>query len=113
MLLGDEAADRQDEAGVRRERGLPGRAVANGLEELLLEGLHLAVDEVFLGGEVVEDRRLGDVGFAGDLGDRDLVEAPLHEEVHRGVADQLAGALLLAFPHSQLGAHAPTLPGGL
>ena len=54
------------------------------------------VDEVLLGREVVEDRLLGDVGGARDLGDGDALEAALGEQPPRGLRDQLARLLLLA-----------------
>jgi hypothetical protein len=53
-------------------------------------------DEVLLGGEVVEDGLLRDVGGAGDVGDRHRVEAVLEEELHRRVGDRRARLALLA-----------------
>ena len=102
-----ESADREDE-GEGIERRLPGRAVAEPVEKLLLEGFHAAVDQVFLGREVVEDGCFGDVGFAGDLGDGDLVEPSRHEEPHGRLADQVARALLLALSEAGLPAHPET-----
>jgi len=79
--------------------------VAKRAQQLLLEGLHPAKDEVFLGREVVEHRRLGDLRLPGDLGDRHLVEAPLREQPPRRIGDQLPGPLLLQLAKSELGRH--------
>ena len=57
-------------------------------------------DEVLLGREVVEDRLLGDVGGARDVGDGHGVEAVLGEERHRRRGDRLARLALLALAQS-------------
>ena len=51
--------------------------------------------------EVVEDRLLGDVGRARDLGDRHALEPALGEQPARGLGDQLARLLLLALAEAR------------
>jgi hypothetical protein len=80
-------------------------SVAQRVEELLLERLHPVKDEVFLGREVVEHRRLGDLRLPGDLRHRDRVEAPLGEQPPSRVGDLLPRALLLKFARSECGRH--------
>jgi hypothetical protein len=60
------------------------------------------VEEVLLGGEVVVDRLLGDLGFTRDLRDRGVVEAALGEETTGRLGDQLSSSLLLSLPQSGL-----------
>ena len=60
--------------------GSPGSRSRIVREQLVLEGLKAPVDEVLLGGEVVEDRLLGHLGGAGDLRHRDALEAALAEQ---------------------------------
>ena len=84
----------------RADDGFSGLPVADAREHLLLECLETAVEKVFLGGEVVEHGRLGDLRLTGDLGHRNRVEAPLGEQPTRRVGDQLPGALLLALPET-------------
>jgi len=86
-------------AGQRPERGDDGRArrpVADALDERRQPGVAGAEDEVLLGGEVVEDRLLGDVGRVRDLLDGHRVEPALAEQAHRRARDRLARATLLA-----------------
>ena len=93
--------------------GFSGLPVADAREHLFLECLETAVEKVFLGGEVVEHGRLGDLRLTGDLGHRNGVESPLGEQPPRGVGDQLSGALLLALSETQLGGHAAIVAGTL
>ena len=73
----------------RRPRSIrPAGAVADRREHLLLERLEPVVDELLLGGEVVEDRRFRHLRIARDLGHGDGVEAPLDEEAPRRLGDQ-------------------------
>ena len=73
-----------------------GRALGDVRLELGQPCLAAGEHEVLLGGEVVEDRLLGDVGGRGDLGDRDGVEAALGEQTARGGDDRVARGALLA-----------------
>ena len=95
---GEVAAGFAYEAAEGLQDRLAAWAIADRSEELVLEALEAAVDEVFLGWEVVEDGCLGYVGFAGDLGDADRLEAALGEEPSGGVGEQLPGLQL--FPLS-------------
>lgn len=65
--------------------------------------------QVFLGGEVPEEGRLGDLGRRGDVVDRDAVEAALQEQRDGRVADGVARLLLLAGPQSRRLAHLATV----
>src|SRR5262249_43547854 len=89
---------------------LAGWTVADGSEEIVLEALEPAVDEVFFRREVVEDGRLGDVRFAGDLGDADALEAALGKQPPGGLGDELPSLLLLALAQTQLRAHSVIVP---
>jgi hypothetical protein len=80
------------------ERRLAGLAFADRLQQLVLEGLKAPVDEVLLGGEVVEHRLLGDLRGPRDLRHGDALEAALAEEAPGGLGDELARLLLLALP---------------
>jgi hypothetical protein len=91
---GQQAAWLEDEAAESGEDGLAGGAFADRLQQCVLEGLHAAVDQVFLGREVVEHGRLRDLGRPGDLGDADLLEAPLGEQPPSGPLEQLPCLLL-------------------
>ena len=73
--------------------------------EPFFEDLHAAVEEIFLGREVVEDRPRRDVGFPGHLGDGDGVEAPLDEEPPRRLRDLHPCLLLLPLPKAEFGGH--------
>src|SRR6266487_7152547 len=96
----------QDEPAERGRDRLPGGAVADRRDQGGLELLQLAVDQVFLGWEVVEHGRLGHVGPHGYVGHRHVIEAVLREEVERRPRDCLPGLLLLAFPQARLSPHA-------
>ena len=69
---------------------------ADCVEEALLEELHPAVEQVFLGGEVVEDGDLRHVGGPRHLGHSDLIEASVGEQAASRLGDELARLLLLA-----------------
>ena len=75
VVLDDQAARREHEAPERVSADSPGSRSRIVAQELVLEGLEPPVDEVLLGREVVEDRLLGDVGGARDLGDVTLEAA--------------------------------------
>jgi hypothetical protein len=81
---------------------LPGRPLADGLDQLGPERLQPVEEQVFLGREVVEHRRHRDLGLAGDLGHRDPLEAAVGEQPPGRVGDQLACLLLLALAEAQL-----------
>jgi hypothetical protein len=55
-------------------------------------------DQVFLGGEIPEEGRLGDLGRRGDVDDRNVVEAVRQEQRDRGVGDGVMSSRLLAGP---------------
>jgi hypothetical protein len=99
----EQAALGEQEAPERRQRGLARRAVADGLQQLVLEGAEPPVDEVLLTREVVEDGLLGDVGGARDLGHGHALEPALGEEPPCGLGDLLERALLLARAEAELG----------
>jgi hypothetical protein len=65
--------------------------------------------QVFFGGEVPEEGRLGDLGRRGDVVDRDAVEAALQEQRDGRAADGVARPLLLAGPESRRLAHLATV----
>ena len=92
--------DVEHRLGVRAEdveHRRAGRALRDRRLQLGQPLLAAGEDEVLLGGEVVEDRLLGDVGGDGDLGDRDGVEAALCEQAARGGGDRVVRGALLAF----------------
>ena len=93
----------EDEATEGLEHRLAGRPVADRGEQLFLEVLEAAVDEVFFGREVVEDGRRRDVGGLRDLGHRDGVEAAFGEQRQRRGGDRLARLLLLPLSQSWVG----------
>jgi hypothetical protein len=93
----------EQEAPERGQEGLAGRPFADGVEQVGLERLHARVEQIFLRGEVVENGAFGDIGFSGDLGDRDRVEATVDEEAPGGVGDQLPRLLLLSLAQPRLG----------
>ena len=96
--------DALDELERRRAEGLDDRRPRGTRPDRLDEGgpalLAAVQDEVLLGGEVVEDRLLRDVGGAGDVGDGHGVEPMLDEQRHRGLRDRLARLALLALAQS-------------
>ena len=97
--------DALDELERRRAEGLDDRRrlrgrVADRLDERGAALLAAVQDEVLLGREVVEDRLLGDVGGARDVGDGHGVEAVLDEQRHRRLRDRLARLALLALAQS-------------
>src|SRR6476469_9973778 len=100
-MLGQQAALGEDEAAERGERRLAGRALADRPKQLVLEGLKPPVDEILLGREVVEDRLLGHLGGARDLGHRDALEAALAEQATRRLGDEPARLLLLALAQAR------------
>jgi hypothetical protein len=89
------------------------RALADGVDQLGLERLHPAVEEVLFGREVVVDRALGDVGGPCHLGHGDRVEAPVAEQPVRRRGDQRPGLALLALSKPRPGAHARSLASRL
>jgi hypothetical protein len=95
----------QDERTERGRDRLAGGTVADRRDQGRLELLQLAVDQIFLGREVVEHGRLGHVGPPGYVHDRHTVEAVLGEKVERRRRDRLPGLLLLAFPQARLSLH--------
>src|SRR5690349_6265172 len=56
---------------------------------------HLVEEEILFGREVIVDRLLGDVRGGGDLGDGDVLEAPLRKQLHGPVGDLLPRVQLL------------------
>lgn len=80
-LGGEQAARLQHEPAEGGEHALPRRPVAHGGEQLALERLQPAVDEVLLRWEVLEDGRDGDVSRLGDLRDAHVLEARGAEEI--------------------------------
>src|SRR5262249_20831384 len=84
-----------DETAERVENRLADRAVADRGEQLLLERLEAAVEQVFLRREVVEDGCGRHIGCLRHLGHRDVVEAALCKERQSGVCDGRACLLLL------------------
>ncbi len=64
--------------------------------------------QVFLGGEVPEESRLGDLGPRGDAVDRDAVEAALQEQRDGRVSNGVARPPLLPGPQSRQLAHPAT-----
>ncbi|GAA3076829.1 hypothetical protein GCM10020000_72890 [Streptomyces olivoverticillatus] len=78
-----------------------GRLVRLALADRADEELHRLGDpveeEVFLAREVVEDGHRRDLGGPGDLGDGDVVEAPLDEQLRGRVRDALPRLTLLLF----------------
>ena len=92
---------REDEAGEGSQRRFPALASADGSEQLRLERLQAAVEEILLGRKVVEDRLHGDIGLAGNIRDRRGFEPALDEQPPRGLGDRPARALLLALTPAQ------------
>ena len=86
--------------GRARRSTCPAGRVADRLDERGAALLAAVQDEVLLGGEVVEDRLLGDVGGARDVGDGHRVEAARDEQRHRRLRDRLARLALLALAQS-------------
>src|SRR5258708_12670577 len=64
-------------AAERAQRRLPPRAAAHRLDQLLFKKLHPAVEEVFLGREIVEDCYLRDIAPPRDLAHVTPITAPL------------------------------------
>ena len=91
-------------AAERGEHRLASRPGADRVGQPGAEGLQPPVEQVFLGGEVVEDRRLRDLRLPRNLGDSHPVEPPVGEQPPRGVGDQLPRLLLLqlAKPHAPI-----------
>ena len=85
-------------------------AVADGPQELVLERFHSLVDEVFLGREVVEHRRLGHLRRPGDLGHAHVLETAPGEQLQGSGRDELAGLVLLALPQPEFLIHSLRLP---
>src|SRR5262249_11275198 len=79
------------------------------VDEGRFELVEAAVDQIFLGGKVVEHGRLGDVGSPRHTGDGDGIEAVLGEQLERRGGDGLARLLLFAFAQRWLGGHATIL----
>lgn len=104
LAVGEPAERAQQELAERGQQRLLGRAFAQGGDQGLLMRGHPVIDQVFLGPEVVEDGRLGDLGNPGDLGDGDPFEAVLEEQRECGVGDLPPSPPLLAFPQARLGA---------
>jgi hypothetical protein len=92
----------KQETTERIEGRLSRLALADRRQQLLLERLEPAVEEVLLGGEVVEDGRLGYVRRPGDLGDRDAVKPAFCKQVPGRVGYQLPCLLLLALAQPRL-----------
>ncbi|BFO18531.1 hypothetical protein SHKM778_49190 [Streptomyces sp. KM77-8] len=65
--------------------------------------------QVFLGGEVPEEGRLGDLGGRGDVVDRDAVEAVLQEQRDGRVADGVSRPFPLAGPQPRRFVHPTTV----
>src|SRR5207253_4797651 len=102
---GEQTLRLREEAFEGGEDRFAALALADGVEQLLLEDLHPAEEEVFLRREVVEDCLPRDVGLACDVVDRDGVEAALLEEATRRLGDRAPGLLLLALPKPLLLGH--------
>ena len=98
----------RDEPRERVDDGRARRALADRRQELVLEDLEAAVDEILLAREVVEDGRRRDLGRARDVGHGDGVEAARGEELHRRRRDRLTRPLLLPLAQPLLG-HVPSL----
>jgi EmrB/QacA subfamily drug resistance transporter len=105
ILGGEQATRLGNEAREGRQDRLVRVALANRVEEPLLEELHAAEEEVLLCREVVEDGLPRDLGFAGDLIDGDGVEAVLLEQAPRSLGDRLPCPLLLPLAKSCLAVH--------
>jgi hypothetical protein len=78
------------------QRGDARPAAAHRIGEAVQPGSAALEEEVFLRGEVVEDRLDGDIGLAGDVRDGHRVEPTVGEHPLRHRADLLAGPRLLA-----------------
>ena len=76
----------------KRRRGLLLAELIQRIEAELVQAQVERHQDVFLAGEVVIERRLGNPQLLGDLPERRLVEALLDEQVERHVEDALAGA---------------------
>src|SRR5512146_2486049 len=61
---------------------------------------NLVEEEVFLRREIVVDGLLRHAGLGCDLGDRDAIEAALHEEPHHDIRDLLPRRELLRLPQA-------------
>jgi len=82
---------------------LGGRRAAGQLRQVLVvEGLHALGDELgderLLGGEVVVEGALAEVGALGDVLDAGAVDTALREQRHRGLHQRGARLLLLSLP---------------
>jgi hypothetical protein len=113
LVHGQHTALTEEEAGERGEHALAGWSLADRRQQLLLEGLEAAVEEVLLGREVVEDGRRRDLRLPRDLRHGHPVEAALGEQSPGGVGDQLPRALLLALAQTELGGHVGRVPPNL
>ena len=105
LLVGERLRAIEHEASKRREHRLARGACPHRIDERRFEVLHAAVEQVFLGREVVEDRADGHTGLASDVRHRDRVEALGAEQPRRGIRDRASRQLLLAFAQAGLGAH--------
>jgi hypothetical protein len=86
----------EDDAPEGGQHRFAGRTVSKGVDELLLEDLHAAVEEVFLGREVVEDGPDGDACIAGDLCHSDRVESALGGGDASALADAIGATFWVA-----------------
>src|SRR5690349_19914098 len=102
VVLGEQYALGEDEPDEVGERRLTRLALADRPQQLVFEGLKPPVDEVLLGGEVVEDSLLGHLGGPVYLRHGNAVEPALAEQPPRGLGDQLARLLLLALAQAGL-----------
>src|SRR5438477_486318 len=101
----------QQPAAERFDGRLSARTAAHGFQEVLLEELHASVEQVLLGGEVIEDRDFGNLCGAGNLRHRHVLERALCEESAGCVEDRFPGLLLLALPEPDLCGHPSSLAG--
>ena len=81
--------------GHRRDTGLAVTYDSRGLTLVIREAVQ---HQVFLGGEIPKEGRLGDLGRRGDVSDRDVIEAVRQEQRDRRVGDGVMGPCHLAGP---------------
>ena len=86
----------EQEAAKGVDNALSRPTITDAGQQFVLKGLQASVDEILLGGEVVEHGLQRDVSRLGHLRHCDPIETAFQEQIERGRRDQLACLPLLA-----------------